>query len=89
MEQFRNFFSRFIRLQWKLAFSYAVVTTIIVSLVLLILLVIAYTLANVNIFGSFATSLLPSMAGEISPYLSADPVDEVALDNPLHRMTHW
>ena len=79
----RNFFGRFIRLQWKLAFSYAIVTTVIVSLILLILLVVAYTLANVNIFGNFATSLLPSMAQEVSPYLSQEPIDRDGLDEWL------
>ena len=75
----KRFFSRFVRLQWKLALSYSLVTTLIVTVALLGLLLFAYTLINVELFGVMISSLLPQMTEELPPYLEEEEPDAVAL----------
>ena len=67
MALLKRFFSRFVRLQWKLALSYSLVTTLIVTVTLLGLLLFAYTLIDVEVFGVMISSLLPQMTEELPP----------------------
>ncbi|MCB0018788.1 MAG: HAMP domain-containing protein [Anaerolineales bacterium] len=79
MALLKRFFSRFVRLQWKLALSYSLVTTLIVTVTLLGLLLFAYTLIDVEVFGVMISSLLPQMTEELPPYFAEEEPDVAAL----------
>ena len=79
MSRLRTRLARFVRLQWKLALSYSLVTTLIVTATLLVLLLFAYTLVNVELFGALLSSLLPSVTEELAPLLDQEQPDDAAL----------
>jgi NarL family two-component system sensor histidine kinase LiaS len=77
MSRLRSIFGR---LQWKLTFSYTLVTSAAVIVLLLLALLAAWTLLfRSDVFASALTSILTPLAGDAAPLLAEEPPSPAAV----------
>jgi hypothetical protein len=79
-----SFFRPLLRLQWKLTFSYTLITATTLVLLTLVSIVAGSETAAAN-FSQLVTSALQSHAFELVPYLSVAPPDRAGIERWLQQ----
>jgi signal transduction histidine kinase len=80
----KSFFRPLLRLQWKLTFSYTLITTTTLVLLTLVGMIAGSEAAAAN-FSQLVTNALQSHASELIPYLSVEPPDRAGIERWLQQ----
>ncbi|HEV2660060.1 MAG TPA: ATP-binding protein [Ktedonobacteraceae bacterium] len=80
----KSFFRPLLRLQWKLTFSYTLITTTTLVLLTLVGMIAGSEAAAAN-FSQLVTNALQLHASELIPYLSVEPPDRAGIERWLQQ----